>query len=88
VVNQPQCGGKLVVPLRKEFDLFVPGGQEQLRIIRGVVDKEGTKKEGAGFDVKKVAGKSGVYEITFNPAFSSTPAASANQIALGEKELR
>ena len=68
----------------KDFDIHVAGGQEQLRMLREIVDKDGTKKAGAGFDVKKVAGKSGVYEITFNPAFSSTPAASANQIALGE----
>ena len=68
----------------EDFDIHVAGGQEQLRMLREIVDRDGNKTAGAGFDVKKVAGKSGVYEITFNPAFSSTPAASANQIALGE----
>lgn len=58
--------------------LDVAGGQEALRIVRGVVGKDGGIFAGQGFATKLVS--SGLYEITFNPAFSFVPGASATQI--------
>ena len=77
-------GGAILKGWDSHPDLEVAGGQERLRMLRGIVDKDGNKTAGVGFDVKKQDGTSGTYQITFNPAFSSTPAASANQLALAE----
>ena len=77
-------GGAILKGWDSHPDLEVAGGQERLRMLRGIVDIDGNKTAGVGFDVKKQDGTSGTYQITFNPAFSSTPAASANQLALAE----
>jgi hypothetical protein len=62
-------------------DLSVPGGQEALRMLRGIVNFDGTKFGGGeGFTVKPVAANRGLYDITFTPGFPSIPAASATQI--------
>ncbi|MBI3853139.1 MAG: hypothetical protein HY298_23050 [Verrucomicrobia bacterium] len=51
---------------------FAPGGQENLRIIRGVVNAAGTILAGQGFTVTK--GPTGFFTVTFSPAFSDMPA--------------
>jgi cytoskeletal protein CcmA (bactofilin family) len=62
-------------------NLSVPGGEEPLRMLRGIVNSDGTKFGGGeGFTVKSVAANRGLYDITFTPGFPSIPAASATQI--------
>ena len=48
-------------------------GDENLRIIRGTVKSDGTILAGGGFTVSKVAGVTGLYQITFTTAFTGTP---------------
>lgn len=50
----------------------MPIGLERITIIRGVVNANGTKKEGQGFTVTKTA--TGRYTITFASAFNDDPA--------------
>jgi hypothetical protein len=52
-------------------ELFAPGGQENLRIIRGSVSSTGAILEGTGFTVSHRG--TGLYLITFNTAFSDAP---------------
>lgn len=53
----------------------VPTSDENnLKIIRGTVRKDGTVWFGSGFTVTKVAGHTGLYQITFTTPFSSSPA--------------
>ena len=59
-------------------DLYAMTGKVMLRIIRGKVIKDGTIATGEGFTSKKF--KDGIYDITFNQAFSDTPAVIATQI--------
>jgi hypothetical protein len=62
-------------------DVKATGGAEALRMLRGIINADGTKYAGgAGFDVKPVAPGRGLYDITFNPPFPSVPAASASVI--------
>jgi hypothetical protein len=51
---------------------LAPGGVENLRIIRGIVNGAGTVLEGTGFTITK--GAAGFYTITFTPAFADLPA--------------
>jgi hypothetical protein len=52
----------------------VPTSDENnLKIIRGTVNKDGTVWLGSGFTVTKVAGQTGLYQITFTTPFSSSP---------------
>jgi len=61
--------------------LSVPGGAESLRMLRGIINSDGTKFGGGeGFAVKPVAANRGLYDITFTPPFPSVPAATATQI--------
>ncbi len=56
--------------------LFAPGGEEKLRIVRGVISAAGDRIEGAGFTA--VHGNvDGLYLVNFTPAFASTPAVMA-----------
>jgi hypothetical protein len=48
-----------------------PAGEENLRIIRGNVDGNGTIDAGVGFSVQRIA--EGSYLIIFVPGFSGTP---------------
>lgn len=50
-------------------EYFAPGGPENLRIIRGKVSAAGTVQFGAGFTA--VRASTGVYNLTFSPAFPS-----------------
>jgi hypothetical protein len=51
------------------------GGQEDLRLLRGDIDGNGTIMRGAGFTVSRFT--TGVYDITFSPAFSGIPTITA-----------
>lgn len=55
----------------------VPGGDERLRIIRGVVTGGGAIIVGSGFSVTHGAAGSGQYTITFNSPFTGAPAVTA-----------
>ncbi len=50
-------------------------GEENLRIVRGVVAADGATIAGSGFTVSHV--QQGVYNITFNQAFNGLPAVTA-----------
>jgi len=56
---------------------FAPGGEENLRIVRGVVGATGNIIVGSGFTVTKGATNSGQYTVTFNTPFSGPPAVTA-----------
>ena len=59
--------------------LSVPGSVEPLRMLRGIVNSDGTRFGGGeGFTVRRFA--TGLYDITFTSPFPSVPAASATQI--------
>jgi hypothetical protein len=59
------------VKLGSSGQLFAPGGQENLRIIRGIVDKDGNILQGSGFTAQRES--IGLYTITFNTPFSASP---------------
>ena len=54
------------------------GGQEDLRLIRGDIDGNGTVIRGTGFTV--VRQSEGVYDVTFVPAFSGIPTVIATAV--------
>ncbi len=65
-----------------------PGGQyfasaadENVRMIRGIVDGEGNILQGAGFTANRW--NTGFYGITFNQAFANIPSGMANPINAG-----
>jgi hypothetical protein len=47
--------------------------EDNLKIVRGTVKGDGTPWFGSGFTVVKVAGQTGLYQITFTTPFSSSP---------------
>ncbi len=53
-------------------NLFASGGQENLRIVRGTVQNNGTIFNGAGFTVTKNG--TGSYTLNFTTAFADVPA--------------
>jgi len=55
---------------------FAASGVENLRVVRGVVRKDGTIRRGEGFSVTKQA--TGWYKIFFKPAFGGYPTAVAS----------
>jgi hypothetical protein len=55
--------------------LFAPGGEEKLRIIRGVIGESGDILEGAGFTVSHP--QKGQYVISFQNFFAGVPAVMA-----------
>jgi hypothetical protein len=63
------------IKLGSTGQLFAPGGEENLRVIRGVVGGNGTIINGSGFTVSH--SNEGVYYITYNTPFSSAPAVTA-----------
>jgi hypothetical protein len=60
-------------------NLVVPGGEEPLRMLRGIVNHDGTRF-GGGEGFKTSRAGQGLYDIVFDKPFSSVPAASATQI--------
>ena len=71
--NSPQAKLQVAgdVKLGSDGSLFAPGGQENLRIVRGSVKYDGTVQYGSGFTTVK--NSTGTYTITFSPAFSDVP---------------
>ncbi|MGH7245195.1 MAG: hypothetical protein ACREJD_17415 [Phycisphaerales bacterium] len=61
------------IKLGSAGQFFAPAGEENLRIVRGVVDAAGNKIVGAGFIVVHDA-PVGYYHITFTTPFSAPPA--------------
>jgi hypothetical protein len=57
---------------------FVPGSEENLRILRGTVDALGAVLEGSGFNVTRT--NAGIYLITFHSAFLDVPASTASAV--------
>lgn len=55
--------------------LLAPGGEENLRIIRGNINGSGTITAGSGFTVLKA--DSGEYHVTFNTPFNGMPTITA-----------
>lgn len=70
--------GKFTGALTIAGNLAVPGGDETLRMLRGIVNSNGTVFAGSGFSVSRAG--VGLFDITFNTAFPSIPGASATQI--------
>ena len=64
--------GSAGVKLGSSGQYFAPGGQENLRIIRGVVDSSGNILHGAGFTVARTG--TGAYTVTFSGSFADFPA--------------
>ena len=54
---------------------FAPGGEENLRIVRGTITATGSIILGSGFTVSK--GSAGYYTITFNTPFAGAPTVTA-----------
>ena len=61
---------------------FAPGGEENLRIIRGGVNSGGTGLHGSGFTSSRTG--PGVYTVTFTTAFSFAPTITVSCGAAGQ----
>lgn len=69
------------IRLDTDGNLFAAGGLENLRILRGTVNPDGSIVSGSGFSVSHSSLFSpGRYMITFDRPFPSRPSASATQI--------
>ena len=60
------------VRLGSNGQLFAPASGENLRIVRGYIDKNGDIKAGSGFSVFHT--DAGIYDIVFSPPFTGLPA--------------
>jgi hypothetical protein len=69
VVLQPASGK---VRLGSSGEYFAPGGEENLRIIRGIVRGDGSIVTGSGFECTRFSG--GQYLIEYDVSFGGTPA--------------
>jgi hypothetical protein len=56
---------------------FAAAGEENLRIIRGNIDGDGSTDAGSGFTCVRTNGNDGMYTITFTPPFGGTPSVTA-----------
>ncbi|HZW09465.1 MAG TPA: hypothetical protein VFF69_06135 [Phycisphaerales bacterium] len=56
-------------------DLYVPGSEENLRIVRGAIDPDGTVLVGTGFTCTRI--EQAKYRITFTPPFAGVPVVTA-----------
>jgi len=62
-------------------DMIAPGGWERLRIIRGIIDFDGSAPSGCCFSVSHPS--TGVYDISFVQSFSSLPSTVATSATTG-----
>ncbi len=69
------------IKLGGDGSMYASAAPENLRIVRGNVNADGTIKNGAGFTVEHRK-DSGVFTIRFQNKFSDVPSATASQIAL------
>src|SRR5205823_11581520 len=65
------------VKLGSTGQLFAPGGEENLRIIRGFFDDGGNVNAGQGFTVSTSPSLLGTYFVNFTTPFSGVPAVTA-----------
>lgn len=70
------------VRLGNSGQLFAPGADEKLRIVRGVISVEGNIVAGSGFQVTHSA--AGHYVITFDNPFAGVPSVTATSALPGE----
>jgi hypothetical protein len=70
------------VRLGNSGQLFAPGADEKLRIIRGTISVEGNIVAGTGFQVSHAA--TGHYVITFDTPFTGPPSVTATSALPGE----
>jgi len=73
------------IKLGSSGQYYAPGGQENLRIIRGVVTAAGGIIVGSGFTVSHPS--SGLYTITFSTAFTGAPAVTVSADSGGSVPL-
>jgi len=66
------------IKLHTDGSLFAPGGVENLRILRGTIQSDGSIAAGSGFSVAHVG--TGLYLITFDASFPVRPSAAVTQI--------
>jgi hypothetical protein len=64
------------IKLGNSGEFYAPGATENLRVVRGVLSGAGGVLVGSGFTVSHPSG--GVYTVTFNPSFTSSPTVTAN----------
>ena len=75
------------IKLGNNGELFGAGGEENLRIVRGVVGFNGNIIVGSGFTVELSNETSGKHTITFNTPFAGAPAVTATVDLLCEHRL-
>jgi hypothetical protein len=73
------------VKLGNSGQLYAPGGEENLRIIRGVFNTAGNIIVGSGFQVTRNG--TGNYTITFNTPFAGPPAVTATTNVINRSAL-
>lgn len=66
------------VQLGANAELFAPGGPENLRMIRGSINSSGAIDAGLGFSCARVG--TGLYRITFDTPFASTPSVTLSAV--------
>lgn len=66
------------IKLNSDGSLYAPGASENLRIVRGSVDKNGNIFAGLGFTSSQKG--IGLYDVIFDTPFASMPSASVTQI--------
>jgi len=71
------------VKLGTTGQLFAPGGEENLRIIRGFFDEGGNVNAGKGFTVSTSPSLLGTYVVTFTTPFSGVPTVTASCLDVG-----
>jgi len=64
-------------------NLLVPGGVENLRILRGRIAGSGIVSSGQGFTVSKTG--TGAYTVTFSTPFSTEPSVTATPQIIGAR---
>jgi hypothetical protein len=73
------------VKLGNNGQYFVPGGEENLRILRGSVSSAGVIINGSGFTATRTPpGTAGKYTITFTTGFSANPTVTVSCGAAGQ----
>ena len=70
------ASGAIKMGVNAGLQYCATGGEENLRIVRGTIDRNGTVLLGAGFTVSHPSAS--IYDITFTQAFAGTPTITAN----------
>jgi hypothetical protein len=83
------CGGSVaanVVKVGSSAELFAPGGEENLRIIRGTVLANGSRLSGSGFTVTRIG--IGQYSVSFDVEFPTAATITATFSSRGTTDGR